>query len=86
MPKSRGPQSITPKRKIASSLEDKDIVCCLMTLHPSKDIQGHVRFYVLYLQITRSDIRPHDKLAVSPAIAEGPTTFPSGLWGHVCWE
>ena len=45
-------------------------LCCLMTPGLRKDIWCHVwPYYYLYLQITKSDMRPQVKWAVSLVIA-----------------
>ena len=56
-------------------------MCCLMTPGLSKDIRCHVwpYFFFLNLQITRSDIRPHIKLAVNLMIANGHFNLPLGF-------
>ena len=56
-------------------------LCCLMTPGLSKDIRCHVRMTILFLnlQITRSDIRPHIKWAVSLMIAYGHFNLPQGF-------
>ena len=51
-----------------------------MTPGLSKDIECHVRPYsFLRLQITKSDIRPHEKWAVGLVIADGHLIFLRGL-------
>ena len=55
-------------------------LCSLMTPRLSKDIQCHVWPYIfLNLQITRSDIRPHIKSAVSLVIVCGHFNLPQGF-------
>ena len=55
---------------------------CLVTSGHSKENRCHVGPYsFLSLQITRADIRPQVKWAVSLALAVGPTVLPQGfLW------
>ena len=61
-------------------------LCCLMTPGLSKDIQCHVwPYFFPNLHITRSDIRPHIKWAVSLVIAygHGHINISWGLCGYV---
>ena len=54
-------------------------LCCLVTPSLSKDIRCHVYHTFLKLQITRSDIRPHMKWAVSLVIACDRFNLPQGF-------
>ena len=58
--------------------------CCLMAPDLSKDICCRVWPTFSELQITRSDIRPHIKWAVSLVIAYGQFNFPYGfMWRYM---
>ena len=57
---------------------------CLKTPGLSEDTQYHVRPHsILCLKMTKSDIRPQVKWAVSLVIAEGPFNLPRGLCEYV---
>ena len=55
--------------------------CCLMTPGLRKDIRCHCMtiLFFLNLEITRSDIRPHIKWAVSLVITYGHFNLPQGF-------
>ena len=62
------------------------VLCCLVTPGLSKDILCHVGPYFLYkqVQISRSDIRPHIKWAVSLVILHMVTSISfRGLCGYI---
>ena len=59
-------------------------LCCLLTPGLNKDIRCHVwPYYFLCLQITKSDIGPQAKWALSRPIAEGHFNLPQGFGGYV---
>ena len=85
--------SITfPSYKYACKLEPPTVrrarmdwfgLCRFMTPGLNTDFQCHMTILCLNLQITRSDIRPHTKWAVSLVIAYGHFIFLGGLCGYV---
>ena len=60
------------------------VLCCLMTHGLGKDIRCHVHPYsFLWLQVTRSDIRPHVKWTVRLLTADSPLISLRGLCGYL---
>ena len=55
------------------------VLCCLMTPGLSKDSVSCMAILFLKLQITRTDITPHIKWAVSLVIAYGHFNLPHGF-------
>ena len=79
-----------PSRNAASSffpINHNQVIglCCLMTPGLSKDIQCHVwSYFYKQVQISRSDIRPHIKWAVSLVILHMITSiFLRALCGYI---